>query len=139
MAGKTYQLQFTLDDERVIDAGTIEVPEGPQGPKGEKGDTGAAGANGKDGAVGATPEITVSATVDATVGTPSVKVTKGGTDAAPTFTLAFSNLKGVKGDTGAKGETGEKGATGATGAKGDTGPQGPKGVGIKSASITLVE
>lgn len=64
------------------------------GSGGEKGDPGPAG---KD---GVTPAISVSATVDSTVGTPSVKVTKGGTTEAPTFTLAFSNLKGDKGDPG---------------------------------------
>ena len=85
---------------------------GPQGPKGDRGDTGAAGV---------TPSITMSATVDSTVGTPSVQVVKGGTVAAPSFAFAFSNLKGA---TGAQGH---KGDTGAAGAKGDTGAQGPAG------------
>lgn len=56
--------------------------------KGEKGD------NGTD---GVTPEITLTATVDKTSGTPSVTVTKGGSESAPTFNLAFTGLKGESG------------------------------------------
>lgn len=52
------------------------------------------GAPGKDGKDGVTPDITVTATVDDTTGTPAVQVTKGGTPEDPTFNLAFSGLKG---------------------------------------------
>lgn len=70
-------------------------------PRGLKGDT------------GATPDITMSATTDATSSaTPSVQVTKTGTAAAPSFALTFSGLKGAKGDTGETGATGQTGATG---------------------------
>ena len=96
---------------------------GPQGPKGDKGDTGAAGA---------TPSITMSATVDSTVGTPSVQVVKGGTAAAPSYAFAFSNLKGA---TGAQGP---KGATGAQGPKGDKGPQGPAGADGEDAVVKTI-
>lgn len=58
-----------------------------------KGDTGAAGQD------GTTPSITAAATVDSNIGTPSVVVTKTGTDAEPTFTFAFSNIKGEPGLT----------------------------------------
>lgn len=52
------------------------------------------GAPGTDGTDGVTPDITMTATVDDTTGTPAVQVTKGGTTEEPTFNLAFSGLKG---------------------------------------------
>lgn len=59
--------------------------------QGEKGDT------------GATPQITMDATVDNTVGTPSVTVTTvSGTPENPSYRFDFSNLKG---EPGAAGET----------------------------------
>lgn len=70
---------------------------GQAGAKGEKGDTGATGATG---ATGVTPDITISATVDETTGTPAVDVTKSGTAENPVFGLAFSGLKGGGGSGG---------------------------------------
>lgn len=76
--------------------------------KGDKGDTGATGPQGPKGDTGATPVISATATVDNTTGTPSVNVTKAGTDAAPEFTFAFTGLKGEPGasydDTGIRTE-----------------------------------
>lgn len=52
------------------------------------------GATGSRGATGTTPNISVSASVSNTTGTPSVTVIEGGTTAAPSFAFAFSGLKG---------------------------------------------
>ena len=80
---------------------------------------------------------TVTASVDAKTGTPSVDVTPTG-DTEKNFHFAFHNIKGEKGDKGdqgiqgVKGDKGDKGDTGATGAKGDKGDQGIQGIqGIK--------
>lgn len=71
------------------------IPRGLQGPQGAKGDTG------DTGPAGTTPSINVTATADATSSdNPSVTVTKSGTDAAPTFAMAFSGLKGAAGAAG---------------------------------------
>ncbi len=56
------------------------------------------GATGSRGATGTTPNISVSASVSNTTGTPSVTVTEGGTIAAPSFDFAFSGLKGSDAD-----------------------------------------
>jgi hypothetical protein len=58
------------------------------------------GTDGADGADGCSPDITITATTDATSSaTPTVTVTKGGTACAPTFALAFHGLKGSGGST----------------------------------------
>lgn len=55
------------------------------------------GATGSRGATGTTPNISVSASVSNTTGTPSVTVIEGGTTVAPSFAFAFSGLKGEAG------------------------------------------
>lgn len=62
-----------------------------------RGATGATGADGQDGAAGTTPNITVNATIDDNVGTPSVDVSQDGTASDPVINLAFHNLKGTNG------------------------------------------
>lgn len=104
-----------------VQKGSLMGPQGPKGDTGEtgpKGDTGETGPKGDTGATGATPVISMTATVDQTTGTPSVEVSKSGSDEAPSFNLAIAGIKGEKGD---KGDTGEQGP------QGETGPQGPKG------------
>lgn len=63
-----------------------DIPYG--GVKGDKGDT------------GATPNISATASVNASTGTPSVNVVKTGTAENPSFEFEFENLKGEKGDPG---------------------------------------
>ena len=65
------------------------------------------GTNGKD---GVTPNIAVSATVDNSEGTPSVEVTKSGTNENPSFAFDFHNIKGEIGTPGPQGPKGETGA-----------------------------
>ena len=125
-------------------------PQGEQGEQGAQGPQGIQGPAGADGNDGVTPVITATASVDNNSGTPSVTVTKTGTDAAPSFAFDFSNLKGdpgpqgPAGPTGSQGPQGERGLQGATGAQGpqgltgpkgdtgNTGPQGPAGQGVPS-------
>lgn len=65
---------------------------GPQGPKGDTGDTGSAAGFGAP-----------TASVESTVGTPSVTVTASGPDTAKVFSFAFAGLKGETGDPAAPG------------------------------------
>ena len=88
-SGTTYSLKKTDMDGKVADIGTIEIPKA-------------------GGGTGTIPDITATATVDGTTGTPSVEVTQTG-DHGENIGFAFSGLKGEKGD------------------KGDVGPQGPQG------------
>lgn len=93
-------------------------PQGPEGPEGPQGPAGADGADGADGTDGVTPVISATATVNNSSGTPSVNVTKSGTDAAPSFAFAFSNLKGETGAQGPQGPAGQNGTNGTTPVKG---------------------
>lgn len=88
---------------------------GPTGPQGPRGFTGATGATGPQGPSGASPTVTASATVDSSIGTPSVSVVKSGTELAPNFAFAFHNLKGAQGETGSQGIQGPQGETGPAG------------------------
>ena len=124
----------------------------PRGDKGEQGEQGETGHTGEPAGFG-----DVTASVDNTVGTPSVNVTASGPDTAKEFDFEFHNLKGEQGDTGETGETGNgiastvlnpdytltitftDGTSYTTpsirGAKGDTGNTGATGNGIQSTVL----
>ena len=95
------------------------------GEKGEQGEQGEQGIQGETGAAAGFGSVTAS--VDANIGTPSVEVSTSGADTSKNFAFAFHNLKGEKGETGATGATGATGQTGATGAA--------AGFGTVSASV----
>ena len=120
-------------------------PEGPRGPQGPAGGTGPQGPGGAAAGFGS-----VTATIDAGVGTPSVTVSTSGDNTKKNFAFAFKNLKGatgahissVTGDkTPAAGNTvtytmkntdGSTAGTfkvvnGTNGSDGGVGPQGPAG------------
>lgn len=83
--------------------------QGFPGSKGDKGEKGEPGINGKN---GTTPVITANATISNTSGSPAVKVTKTGNHESPSFSFAFSGLKGERGEQGAQGLKGDKGDSG---------------------------
>lgn len=97
---------FTFNFTNLKGAKGDDGAPGSQGPQGEPGPAGDDGAQGPQGPVGPTPVITATASVNNSVGTPSVQVVKGGTDENPTFAFNFSNLKGAKGDKGDPGAGG---------------------------------
>ena len=79
---------------------------------------------GGGGGGGTTPNIHMTAEVDATTGTPDVEVTKTGTLTNPIFNLAFTGLKG------------ETGSQGPQGIQGIQGPQGPAGADGSVVTVT---
>lgn len=98
---------------------------GPQGPKGDTGDTGPKGDKGNKGdkgdkggtgATGAAAGFgSITATVGAEVGTPSVSVEASGPDTAKNLAFTFTNLKGEPGQS-----VGSIQRTAGTGAPGTT-------------------
>lgn len=72
-----------------------------------------------DGSGGDVPDITATATVDSTTGTPSVVVTQAG-DHGENVNFAFSGLRGEQGETGPQGETGATPSITATASVDDT-------------------
>lgn len=76
--------------------------------------------------------LTATASVDDTTGTPAVDVTKDGWN----VDFAFTGLKGEQGETGATGPQGAQGIRGETGATGPQGVQGKQGVSSYISSVT---
>ena len=75
----------------------------------------------------ASVDITATASVDDTVGTPDVTVTKQTKEDVTNFDFAFTGIKGEKGEDGAQGPKGDPGPAGEQGPQGPAGEQGPKG------------
>lgn len=102
----------------VVKTGTDEYPNfafnfsGLKGEPGEQGVPGQNGQNGVDGSDGITPNLTATASVGQSTGTPYVTVTRSGTAENPNFYFQFDNLKGEQGEQGIQGETGSQGAPG---------------------------
>lgn len=89
----------------------FENLKGERGVPGPTGETGPQGPSGND---GVTPNITATGSVTNTTGVPSVTITKTGTDLAPTFDFAFTNIKGEQGVQGEAGRNGADGTDGVT-------------------------
>lgn len=89
----------------------FENLKGERGVPGPTGETGPQGPSGND---GVTPNITATGSVTNTTGVPSVTITKTGTDLAPTFDFAFTNIKGEQGVQGEAGRNGADGSDGVT-------------------------
>ena len=83
--------------------------------------------NGNVNVAGGSGNITASASVDATTGTPSVVVTETTVGDTTNLDFAFTGLKGETGATGAQGPAGPAGAQGPQGETGPAGAQGPQG------------
>ena len=77
----------------------IQGEKGEQGIQGEKGEQGIQGEKGEKGDTGATPNLTVTATIDNSVGTPNVAVSESGTPENPIINLAFTGMKGADGSS----------------------------------------
>lgn len=86
----------------VTKSGTVSNPIFDMDFTGLKGEKGEQGENGLKGDTGVTPNITVTATVDDTTGTPTVNVEKGGTVTEPQFAFNFTGLKGESGGSSGK-------------------------------------
>ena len=142
---------FTVEINPVEDV-IIELNEqGPTGPRGFRGETGIGISNIElTNTVGLVDTYTIAyddnttstfnitngrdaiitsanATVNNTVGVPSVNVITNGTPYNRSFTVEFENLKGEQGEQGPQGLRGPQGLQGPEGTMGPQGPQGERG------------
>ncbi len=108
------KLQLLNDDGDIVSE--VDISQGSQGP------------------VGPTPNISMNASVDSNIGTPSVEIVKTGTAEQPVFSLAFHNLKGQKGDPGQNGRDGQT-IVGPVGPAGQDGQDGVTPVVSATASV----
>lgn len=100
---------FTYDDFTPAQLAALKGEKGDPGSKGDKGDPGEPGSPGVAAGFGS-----VTASIDANTGTPSVEVTASGSNTSKNFAFAFHNLKGSAGQQGEKGDKGDKGDPGTT-------------------------
>ena len=99
--------------------------QGIPGERGPRGFTGNTGETGPQGEPGESPVVSASATIDSSVGTPSVSVTKTGPQLQPNFAFEFHNLKGEPGEDST-----------VPGPAGPQGPAGPAGQGVAQGGTT---
>lgn len=109
-SGAANILKFTFVDDTTKE---FQIYNGQQGIQGEVGPAAGFGS--------------VTASVDANVGTPSVVVNSSGNNTAKNFSFTFKNLKGIQGEQGPVGPQGPQGERGPAGPQGPEGPQGPAG------------
>lgn len=125
MKDEPYVIYDSVNDQYVANEGWEIVESSADSRLTANGGGGGSSTPGKDGKDAGFGLVTAS--VDNTIGKPSVEVTTSGPATEKNFSFAFHGLKGEPGPQGPQGIQGEKGETGATGATGATGPQGPQG------------
>lgn len=131
MKDEPYVIYDSENDQYVANEGWEIVESSADSRLTANGGGGGSSTPGKDGKDGKDAGFgLVTASVDNTIGKPSVEVTTSGPATEKNFSFAFHGLKGGPGPQGPQGPKGEKGETGATGAQGEPGLQGNTGASI---------